>query len=138
MSGMGADLCRFLFAVAPAGAGEGSMTDPGERFQVGDTVRHFKGEDASPTSAEYHYRILAFASHTETGERLVVYQALYEPFRVFARPYAQFVSEVDRRKYPHVRQKHRFEIVSDPSLPEPDPGSGACCGRVLIGRQDRI
>ena len=103
------------------------MTDPGERFQVGDTVRHFKGEDASPTSAEYLYRILAFASHTETGERLVVYQALYEPFRVFARPYAQFVSEV-----------HRFEIVSDPSLPEPDPGSGACCGRVLIERQDRI
>ena len=78
---------------------------------VGDIVQHFKREWVSADTSEYLYKVLAFAHHTETGERLVIYQALYAPFKVCARPYAMFMSEVDREKYPDIRQKYRFEKV---------------------------
>ena len=78
---------------------------------VGDIVQHFKGEWVSADTSEYLYKVLAFAQHTETGERLVIYQALYAPFKVCARPYAMFMSGVDREKYPDIRQKYRFEKV---------------------------
>lgn len=76
---------------------------------VGDIVRHFKREWVSKETSEYLYKVIAFASHTETGEKLVIYEALYAPFKVCARPYAMFMSEVDREKYPDVKQKYRFE-----------------------------
>lgn len=78
---------------------------------VGDIMQHFKREWVSSDTSEYLYKVLAFARHTETGERLVIYQALYAPFKVCARPYAMFMSEVDREKYPDIRQKYRFEKV---------------------------
>lgn len=82
-------------------------------IRVGDIVQHFKRGWVSADTSEYLYKVLAFASHTETGERLVIYQALYAPFKVCARPYAMFMSEVDRQKYPDVKQKYRFEKVED-------------------------
>lgn len=78
---------------------------------VGDIVQHFKREWVSSETSEYLYKVLAFAQHTETGERLVIYQALYSPFKVCARPYAMFMSEVDREKYPDIKQQYRFEKV---------------------------
>mgnify|MGYP001851947616 FL=1 len=78
---------------------------------VGDIVRHFKREWVSAETSEYLYKVLAFAQHTETGEKLVIYQALYSPFKVCARPYAMFMSEVDREKYPDIKQQYRFEKV---------------------------
>ena len=78
---------------------------------VGDIVQHFKREWVSKETSEYLYKILAFAQHTENGEHLVIYQGLYAPFKICARPYAMFMSEVDREKYPDVKQKFRFEKV---------------------------
>ena len=89
-----------------------------ERFdiRVGDIVQHFKRELLhADSSSIYLYKILEIAEHTETKEKLVVYQALYEDeskgihFNVFARPYDMFMSEVDHDKYPHIQQKYRFE-----------------------------
>ena len=80
-------------------------------LKVGDIVQHFKREWVNSETSEYLYKILAFASHTETGEHLVIYQGLYAPFKICARPYDMFMSEVDRDKYPDVKQKYRFERV---------------------------
>lgn len=96
----------------PGGEAAGEKT--GERalkrdIRAGDIVRHFKREWVSQETSEYLYKVLAFAQHTETGERLVIYQALYAPFKICARPYAMFMSLVDREKYPDVKQTYRFE-----------------------------
>lgn len=89
-----------------------------ERLREGDVVKHFKREFVKDeASAEYLYRIESIATHTETGEKMVIYRALYKDkdkdvnFNVFARPYDMFMSEVDRDKYPEIRQKYRFEKV---------------------------
>ena len=57
------------------------------RFHIDDVVQHFKRENVNLETVEYLYRILAFAQHTENDEKLVIYQALYPPYKTCARPY---------------------------------------------------
>ena len=82
-------------------------------LHMGDIVRHFKRETIENPATEYLYKILAFAEHTETGEKLVVYQALYAPFKICARPYAMLMSEVDSGNYRAVMLVYRFELVEE-------------------------
>lgn len=79
-----------------------------ERLAPGMVVQHFKSEMADD-SRQHVYRILHFAEHTETGEKLVIYQPLIHPEKICARPYDMFMSKVDKEKYPAIKQEYRFE-----------------------------
>ena len=64
------------------------------------TFRHFKNKE---------YKIVTVAQHSETGEKLVIYQSQYDNFDFYARPYDMFFSKVDKEKYPDVTQEYRME-----------------------------
>ena len=68
--------------------------------------KHFKGN---------YYLVEDIATNTEDGELYVIYRALYSDNKLYIRPLSMFISEVDKDKYPNVKQKYRFEyqIISD-------------------------
>lgn len=80
------------------------------QIQIGSVYRHFKGFTA---------KIITIATHTETGESLVVYECNGKAVNsnhedgIYARPLEMFLSEVDHNKYPETKQKYRFELIEE-------------------------
>ena len=80
--------------------GNRNIPAPFERF------KHFKGGE---------YQVLMIAEDAGTGEKVVVYQALYHPYKIYTRSLEEFLSDVDRNKYPDVAQKERFMPLQRPA-----------------------
>ena len=63
--------------------------------------RHFKGD---------YYLVEDVARDAETQEELVIYRPLYGEGRLWVRPMSNFLSEVNREKYPDCPQQYRFQL----------------------------
>lgn len=64
--------------------------------------RHFKG------NLYYVHDIL---TDCETGEKIVSYQCLYEPFGMFARSVEVFLEKIDPKREDNItKQTRRFEL----------------------------
>jgi hypothetical protein len=61
--------------------------------------RHYKGN---------HYQVIGVARHSESGEELVVYRALYGERGLWVRPLTMFVETVDQNGL----QRPRFAFIS--------------------------
>ena len=73
-------------------------------LKINGIYRHFKGD---------YYLVQDIAYHSETGEKMVVYRALYGNNKLWVRPYDMFVSEIQGQT-----QSHRFELQNIKSVKE--------------------
>ena len=71
---------------------------------VGRRYRHFKGRI---------YIVTDLAVNTESDEIMVIYKCFADPLVTWCRPLSMFTSDVDRIKYPNVKQKKRFEPLTE-------------------------
>ena len=63
---------------------------------IGRIYKHYKGN---------YYIVENIALNTETDEQMVIYRALYDEGKVFARPVSSFIQKVENQN-----QEYRFEL----------------------------
>lgn len=67
-----------------------------QTLKINGIYRHYKGD---------LYLALGIVYHSETGEKMVLYQALYDDCKIWCRPYDMFFDIVNKNG-----QKYRFEL----------------------------
>ena len=70
-------------------------------IKIGGYYKHFKGDVM---------KVIGIAKHSETLEELVIYEHNNE---LWARLKEEFLSLVDKNKYPNVEAKYRFEEIKE-------------------------
>lgn len=67
-----------------------------QTLKINGIYQHYKGD---------LYLALGIVYHSETGEKMVLYQALYDDCKIWCRPYDMFFDIVNKNG-----QKYRFEL----------------------------
>lgn len=75
-----------------------------QELKIKGIYKHYSGD---------LYLVEDIIYHSETGEKMVAYRALYEDSKLWCRPYAMFLEEVNKNG-----QKYRFELQEIKSLNE--------------------
>jgi len=63
--------------------------------------KHFKGD---------YYIVIDTAINNENSQEYVIYRALYGNGQLFIRCIEEFLSKVDKDKYPNATQTYKFEL----------------------------
>ena len=71
------------------------------KIVIHGVYKHYKGN---------LYTVEDFVYHSETGEKMVAYRALYGDHKLWCRPYDMFLEEIEPEKQAEFGQKHRFEL----------------------------
>ncbi len=76
------------------------------KIEIGSLYKHFKGNI---------YKVIDIVYDCESKDsdlkKIVIYEAQYGDKKRWARKYEDFISEVDKNKYPDANQKYRFEKI---------------------------
>lgn len=67
-------------------------------LKIGGIYRHYKGNN---------YKLLAVATHSETLEKMAVYQALYGERGIWVRPLSMFTETVEKDG----KRLKRFQLI---------------------------
>lgn len=81
------------------------VTYGGRELKAGQTYRHFKGRT-------YEILLTNVISADNPNDLMVIYENVNTKVR-WVRKQSEFMSEVDREKYPDVKQKYRFELLAE-------------------------
>lgn len=74
------------------------------KIKIKAIYKHFKGN---------YYLVEDVAIGSEDDKEYVVYRALYGKNKLYVRELEMFLSKVDKKKYPNIKQEYRFELVEN-------------------------
>ena len=78
------------------------------RLKINGIYKHFKGD---------YYLVIDTAIDSNDFKTVyVIYRKLYGDMSLLIREYNEFLSEVDYKKYPNVKQKYRFSLEKIKSI----------------------
>lgn len=75
-----------------------------KEVKTGSLYKHFKG---------HIYEIVCVALDASSLKKQVVYKDVTDASKIWVRDYEEFISPVDKIKYPDVFQTDRFELVEE-------------------------
>ena len=83
--------------------------EDGRVLKAGQRYKHFK-------KGNIYIVVIPCVYDTEDMKEYVIYRGGDNKRRMWARPIEEFMSEVDRNKYPQATQQYRFELIEESDL----------------------